>query len=319
MTTHELCERRRVWTEKYIDLRVSPLRSLYMALDAGLTTEDDPEKAAEGQLLALARSPGLDIVGQDVYAVATHFAKLAGILATVLRSAWDDPWQPVDPVSLPRGRTWHSALYGTNDGNLRRIALVDGWSDSRRHQEVWGWRTLGEVCALNRTILITAITIGASHDKRRHSAWSRCWQSPRASAIRFKRRVGTEGFGNNWKQEWRENVEITTEEWLNQMRTDGCMTDLFHTVEVPVPRNRDAYMAQMFRLAREMARPQPDFPDMRLSGCFGFSPCNFRTVCHDGTTPEDAGFVARRKNSLTSDSDYRVALPQQQEARNDAI
>src|ERR1035441_1103226 len=99
MTTHELCERRRAWTEKYAHLRVSLLRALYMALDAGLTTDADPEKAAENQFLALARSPGLDIVGQDVYSVAVSHAKLAGILAVALRSAWNDPWKPVDPVT----------------------------------------------------------------------------------------------------------------------------------------------------------------------------------------------------------------------------
>src|SRR5208337_5002799 len=35
LATEELCPRRRFWTEKYAQLRVSPLRALYMALDAG--------------------------------------------------------------------------------------------------------------------------------------------------------------------------------------------------------------------------------------------------------------------------------------------
>ena len=293
MTTHELCERRRVWTEKYANLRVSLLRALYMALDAGLTTDADPEKAAEAQFLALARSPGLDIVGSDVFNVAVHYAKLAGILAVAARQRWPDPWKPINTVVTPRGITWHSALYDLGEGYLRRIALVDRWTDDRKIQERWGWRTLGEVCALNETILITAITIGPSHDRRRHSPWAHAHENARNKMIRFKRKHSTEAFGGHWQPLWRENSDIPTEQWLTKMREDGCMTDLVHTVEVPVPRNRDSYLAEMFRIAREMERQVVDFPPMRLAGCFRFSPCNFRHVCHGGTTPEAAGFVPR--------------------------
>ena len=79
LSTWELCPRRAVWQERYINLRVSIIRALYMALDAGLTTTDDPEKAAENHFLSLSREPGLDILGADVFAVAVHSAKLAGI------------------------------------------------------------------------------------------------------------------------------------------------------------------------------------------------------------------------------------------------
>ncbi len=51
LSTWELCPRRAVWQERYINLRVSIIRALYMALDAGLTTTDDPEKAAENHFL----------------------------------------------------------------------------------------------------------------------------------------------------------------------------------------------------------------------------------------------------------------------------
>ena len=285
--TEELCTRRRVWTEKYQELRISLLRTLYIALDAGLTTDKDPEKEAESQFLSLARAPGLDIVGADVYAVAVHHAKLAGILALSLRSAWGDPWKPVEPIPLPKGRTWHSALYGTNDGNLRRVALVDHWSDDRKKQEIWGWRTLGEVCAVNKKILISAITIGQARDRHRYSPWTRCHQAPHTNVFRFKRKTSTEGFSPNWKQAWREDCEVTTEQWLTRMKEDGCMADLVHAVEVPVPFNREAYLAEMSRLSQQMARPAAELPPMRLAGCFGFSPCVFRTTCHDAWNPPD--------------------------------
>lgn len=293
LATWELCPRRYHWQEKYLNLRVSLVRALYMALDAGLRAETDPEKAAENQFLSLARSPGLDIAGEDVYAIAVHHAKLAGILALALRSAWDVPWKAVDPVDLPRGRTWHSALYDAGEDYYRRIALVDSWSDSRRLQEVYGWRTLGEVCAMERTILLHAITIGTSHERRRHSPWTRCYLAPRGNAFRFKRIRAKEGFSGAWRQDWRENMEIPTEDWLTKMREDGCITDLVHTVKVPIPTNKNAYESKMLRMSQQMRQPVGDFPDFRLAGCFGFSPCAFRAVCHGGTTPEAAGFVRR--------------------------
>ena len=172
-----------------------------------------------------------------------------------------------------------------------RIALVDRWSDERRQQETWGWRTLGEVCAVNQTIAINVISIGASHDKRRHSPWTKCHRH--GNIFRFQRKGTSEGFAGTWKPDWRENAGIPTEKWLTKMREDGCMADLVRGIEVPVPRSRDAYLEEMYRIAREMSRPVGGFPAMRLAGCFGYSPCAFRCTCHGGTTPEDARFVRR--------------------------
>ena len=188
LVTWDLCERRFLWTGRY-RTRVPLTRALYVALDAGLRAEKDPERVAENELLSIAANPGLDIVGHDVYAVAMHHAKLAGIIAAALRSAWKAPWLPVenDLIDIVE---WSSACYETGDKCIRRIALVDNWSDSRRQQEVHGWRTLGEVCALNRTILVTAVTIGQSREKRRHSAWTRCYRHPRnIGTFRFQRKT----------------------------------------------------------------------------------------------------------------------------------
>jgi hypothetical protein len=289
IATYEICPRRYLWTGKY-RTRVSPIRALYMALDAGLRTEKDPERAAENELLALAASPGLDVVGHDVYAVAMHHAKLSGVLASALRSAWSAPWKTVEPVTLSGGHEWQSGAYKTADGAIRRLALVDRWSDDRRMQEIAGWRTMGEACALDQTLLVTAVTIGSSHDKRRHSAWTRCYRHPRNRTYRFQRKTSTEDFGSTWVPVWREDSGISTADWLTQMRADGCMTDLVHTVQVPVPKGREAYLNEMNRIAGDMGKV-PEVPPMRLAGCYGFAPCPFLGVCPD-TKPDKYGFRA---------------------------
>lgn len=285
LVTYETCPRRFLWTGRY-RTRVTLSRALYLALDAGLRTEKDPERTAENELLAIAASPGLDIVGGDVYAVAMHHAKLASVIAVALRSAWNNPWRPVS-----HEEHWASACYETASGDIRRIALVDNWSDSRRQGEIHGWRTLGEVCALNRPILVTAVTIGNSRDKRRHSAWTRCYRHPRNKTFRFQRKTSEEDFSKTWAPVWREDSGIKTDEWLTQMRADGAIADLVHTVEVPVPKGREAYLGEMKRLAGEM-EGLPEVPPMRLSGCYGFSPCPFLGVCPEAN-PEKRGFARR--------------------------
>ena len=151
LVTYELCPRRDKWSKQYDALRISLVKALYLALDAGLRTDKDPEKAAENAFVALAARPGLDFTGHDVYAVAMHYAKLAGILAAALRSTTSKPW-----TRYPSPDGWESACYDMGDGKSRRIALVDRWSDDRKQQEITGWRTIGEVCKLDQTIYVTA-------------------------------------------------------------------------------------------------------------------------------------------------------------------
>lgn len=261
-----------------------------MALDAGLRTEKDPERAAENEYLSLAASPGLDVVGGDVYSIAMHHAKLAGIVAAALRSAWKEPWTPVEQVSLSGDHLWQSAAYHAE--GIRRIALVDRWSDDRKQQEVSGWRTIGEVCALGKPLLVNAISIGHSKEKRRHSDWTRCYRHPRNGTYRMRRKTSEEDFSQTWKKVWREDSGIPTLDWLKQMRADGSIADLVHTVMVPVPLGREAYLGEMVRLAGELASLR-EVPSMRLAGCYGFAPCPFLGVCPD-VKPENYGFVLRQ-------------------------
>ena len=287
LVAYELCPRRFRWSSSYSAFRVSPIRALYMGLDAGLRSEKDPERAAENEVLALAATPGLDLTGENVYGVAMHMAKLAGILATALRSTSSGPWKP-----YPGTDTWESACYDLGDGKPRRIALVDRWSDDRKQEEMYGWRSLGEAVALDSTVALTAVVIGSVRDRHRYSHWTRAHQHPRNRLIRFQRKSSTEDFSSTWTPVWREDSSTTTEAWLTQMRKDGCMDDLIHTVKVPVPPRRGDYLAEMDRLAGEMESTAAN-PPMRLAGCFGFSPCPFGVVCHGTKEPKPENYNFR--------------------------
>jgi hypothetical protein len=167
---------------------------------------------------------------------------------------------------------------------------VDRWSDDRKQQETFGWRTVGEASVLNQPVLLTAVTIGASQTGRRHSPWSRCYRHPRNNTFRMQRKTSEEDFSQSWRREWREDSGISTEKWLKQMRDDGCMTDLVHTVQVPPPARRKDYLVQIERLAGEMGRPDES---PRFAGCFGFNPCPFIAVCHGTKAPDPGNYGFR--------------------------
>lgn len=291
VATYELCPRRMAWTDRYALPFLSPMRALHVALDAGLTTAaTDPERIAVDTVITLARSPGLNLIG-NVYSLAMHYAKLAGILTAVLRSN-SAPWLPLPPTTLANGALWSSACYRVPGAELPvRIALVDRWTDDRRRAELGGWRTVGEVCALDSPITLTALNIGPALHQRRHSAWTRCYRHPRNRTFRFQRRHTEEDFSRTWAKLWREDCDLTTRVWLDKMHEDGCMDDLVAHVTVPVPSRRAAYLLELERMAGQIAA-LPTTPEMRLAGCWGLSPCPFTAVC-PGTDPGSWGFRLR--------------------------
>src|SRR5260370_1312885 len=160
---YDRCHRLAAWDSQYLNLRISPLRALYLALSAGLTGD---EKSAENKLMELAANPGIDITGDDLYALAKHYSALATTLTTYLR-ATDAAWVPVLPTA-----GWESACYDTPN-ELRRIVLIDRWTDTRKMAEIRSWRTVAETSKLNRPMLLNFLVIGSAHEGRRVSPWSR--------------------------------------------------------------------------------------------------------------------------------------------------
>lgn len=311
LSAYDGCPRRSVWQERYQLPRISVVGALYRALDAGLKASEHPDRAAENQFMSLAARPGLAVVGRDVYSLAVHHAKLAAIVTLALRSAFRGPWSVFpaqDEVKVAQEEiSWRSGLYDAGNGIPRRIVLVDRWSDERRATELRSWRTLGETSILQRPILVTAVTIGASKDGRRHSAWTKCYRHPRNKVFRFKRKNGHEDFGANWNIEWRENSGIPVEDWLTQMRKDDAIAEHVQTEEAPQHPRSAAFRMEIGRMVHEMKRwkERSDSPPMRLSGCYAFTPCPFLDVCYGirGATPDVYGFVPKISSAPPSRPD----------------
>jgi hypothetical protein len=287
LQVYELCPRRFVWTSSFVAFRISPLAALYQAIHEGLVGNGEAD--AKTKLISLASMPGLDINGPDVYDVATHYAFLAGVIVTYLRGR-DDAWKLVKPTSKPF--PWEPSVYESPDGRIRRIVLVDRWSEDRKVEEARSWRSIGEICVAGREMLLNALVIGSTHNKRRTSHWTRALTHPRNKGIRFKKRSGGPEFAGSWEPVARESWTGTTEDWLGAMQTDDCFEEAVHSLRISIPPRRQEFLDDMARMHKEMAGLEED-PPMRRSGCFGFSPCVFSDLCHgrDRETPATRGFL----------------------------
>lgn len=271
--TFERCPRLYRWQKDYPGGRVKPLECLYVGLEAGLEGKD-PRNA----VMTLAASPGIDIEGVETYSIAVHLAKLAEILTLYLLGK-DKKWER-------NGQVWEAG------GDIRRVVLVDRWSEQRKMEEIRSWRTVAEVCRHDRPMLLNMIVIGSTVDQRRVSPWTRGYAHPKNGGLRFKKKDG-ESLGPGWETVWRERWPGDVNRWMGVMQRDRIFDDLVHTVRLSVPQRRDEYMADMERMEGEMRR-LPANPPMRRSGCYRFSPCQFVNVCHllEPKTPAECGWVS---------------------------
>lgn len=270
------CSRLSKWSRTHPRFALSPLRAIYHAIDAGLTAPEDGEKAAETYLIDLAGSPGLDIEVADVYSLAIHYSKLAATLVAYLRGN-DKPWAKI--ITVPG---WQSGCYEAGDA-IRRIVLIDHWSDQRKMAEIRSWRTVAETSMLNRPMLINFISIGSSSDGRRVSPWSKALKHPKSKQMRFAKRGNkSDGFSESWIPVWREQFESDTKAWLGIMQSDGVFADLVHSIRVPVSPRREEYVRDIARIRVARASLE-DNPPMSRSNCYGISPCKFVDTCHAST------------------------------------
>lgn len=271
--TLERCPRKLKWEKTYLQSRIKPLEAIYKGVEAGLEGKD-----ARDAVMALAADPGLDLEGVEVYPLAVHYSALAEILAFYLM-AGQKPWTRV-------GQVWESG------DELRRIVLVDRWSEERKMQEIRSWRTVAETCKHNRPMLLNFLVVGSSSDQRRVSPWTRGYSHPKNNGLQFRKKDG-ESLGPGWEPVWRERWQRNCDRWLAVMQRDGVFDGLVHSVRVQVPPRRDEFLADMARLDGEIA-DLPENPPMRRGGCYRFGACQYVGVCHaqEPKTPGECGWIA---------------------------
>lgn len=284
LTTHDICARKRTWSERYESLRVSPNLALNESIHEALTT-GNPTNAAE-RLLALAANPGIDIASTSLYDSAIHASRLAEVLAAYLLSV--GKCAVPAPIECEWGE-YEFQSFLLPDGRLRRVVLCDRWSPDREQLERFAWRTAADCAIANRAMLLNVLVIGGLRNGFRASPWTQCSIHPQSGEARVQRRNG-ENFGDTWRVAYREQTSIKPLEWLKIMQSDGAFDGRVFSITQDVPANRAEVLEQIAQMAEEIKAGS--LRQTRAS-CYRFKPCPFSSACMQDKSPLQLGWVEK--------------------------
>ncbi|MDE2104231.1 MAG: hypothetical protein KGL39_43745 [Patescibacteria group bacterium] len=273
---YDRCERRYAFLKTYEPKLISTLGVLYAAVEAGIVSSE-PEASAKDETMKQASSKDLVLKDLNSFASIRHIGYLAGIISVALQSR-------LGRMKPCRGTDeWESGLFESEDGSLHRIELVSHFDDDRLRACAHSWRVIGELAALQQPVNLTVVVIGPQRGGRRHSEWSKGLLHPVNKKLRFSPRNNKQnGFAGSWEKVWREQQDIPTKKWLEQMNQDGIMQNLIVSREIAYNPD-DSRMVEarvdMIQIADRMSYARTDSP-MRRSSCDEFGGCAFQSVCY---------------------------------------
>jgi hypothetical protein len=289
------CPRRFAFERTHEPRSISLLGLLYAGMEGALLGNADA-------ITEITQQKDVNAGDLSPMSAIRHVECMAEVIGMALRAKLGVVCRP-EPTSLGE-HEWHTGLFEAR-GELHRIILTSHMDDDSLRSFAHSWQTIGELAALERSITLTVVIIGAQRGGRRHSPWSKGFLHPIQKTLRIGRRKagGADGFTTGWKEVWREQTEIKAETWLDRMKADEMLGDLIVSRKITY-RGEDARMAQarreMLLLAEEMMSPRTDYP-MRRSSCdeIGRPPCPFQPACYSSTpvTPDDLPHLFRAKET----------------------
>lgn len=283
----DFCARLPILGQKWEKESLTPMQLLARGIDHGLNCEsDDPGQSSGDRVMTLAVSRPIDTPQSDLLGLAEHTAALADMITWLLRTG--PSWQR--PAALKVGtHLWQPDSFLGPHG-LRRVVLVDRWSDERAEAERFDWRSLeGVIYAMPMTLVV--VVLGASRDGRRHGPLSKGWIHPQAGDLRFRKRNGS-GFGENWKPVFRESFGGDREEWLEALSEDRVLEESLILHEVAFPEHSDKILALANSRLKGLADSE-ELPEPQLSRCHDpIRKCPFVSCCPHFRMPSGkSGFI----------------------------
>ena len=277
---HDRCLRSAFLARTWQRNLLHPTAALYQAIEFGLeSTEPDPGQCSGDFLMGLAVDRGLDTHQSDLFGLSQHLAAIADLVTWMLTQ--NGPWARPENVKVGEA-PWESSAFLNEAGTrLRRIVLVDRWSEDRQTAIEHEWRTFGETCAYGLPMDLTVLVLGQMRDGRRHGPFSKAWAHPVNKQLRMRKRNG-KGFDGDWTPIWREDWEGSREGWLDTMTNDGVLEDAVFHVEVPVHEESKKIRALAEKKLKAI-RDQVECPPPQPSQCDGIS--HVRSVTPAGCLP----------------------------------
>jgi hypothetical protein len=284
----DFCSRLEFLSRSWERESLSPMQLLSRAIDHGLQCDaKDPGQAAGDKVMELAVSRPIETTQEDLLGLAEHTAALADFVTWLLRP--EGPWEH-PKVTDCGGHPWYPESYLAPTG-LRRVVLVDHWSDKRAEAESFDWRSL-EAAIYGLPMTLVVVVLGASRDGRRHGPLSKGFIHPVSQQLRFRKRDQTD-FGATWGPLFRENFKGEREDWIEQLTEDRVLEECLILHEVPAPEHsdkiRDLASSKLDRLAGTSELPEP-----QVSRCHDpLRKCPFNSTCPYFRMPSEGnGFIS---------------------------
>lgn len=174
--------------------------------------------------------------------------------------------------------------------------LCSKWDALRKREEEVSWRTIGDISATARPMLINAISIGSSLKGFRPSVWTRTYQHPVAMSYRIQA-LKDDGFNENWRRIYRESspYRADCQGWLTLMQKDRAFEQVVNSSVVDLIQDGRDISEQMNRMLNSIAADGDK--EMRRSSCYKMTPCVYAGCCHAevATSPAGLGWNSRKR------------------------
>ena len=280
LDTMDRCQRRFALERTHETRTITTMGLLYAGVEGGIT----------GSALDAIRSITAikDVEAGQLAAISAvrHVGFMAEVVSLALTRRFGK-FKRLEPVAFGKHQ-WQSNLFESKHG-LHRILLMSSLDDDALRGYAHSWGTVGELVALRKDIILTAVVVGAQRAGRRHSHWTKCFQHPvQKSALRFARRKsGKEsGFTEGWREVWREATDIGASTWVDRMESDAVLDDLIRTHRIPYKADDHRLVLakrDMLKILPQMESASADSP-MRRSSCDSvFGACPWSALCWSPT------------------------------------
>ena len=198
--TMDRCEKRFAFEREHEPTTITPMGLLYAGVEGSLTSADPCQGAKD----AIAeRTQWMEVNAGDLSPISAvkHVEAMAEVIALALNSKIG-VGSPVPEIPFGE-HAWQSGLREFR-GQLHRIILTSYMDDDSLRSFAHSWQTIGELAALERSITLTVVIIGAQRGGRRHSPWSKGFIHPVQKTLRIGRRKAGQGdgFTTGWKEIW---------------------------------------------------------------------------------------------------------------------
>lgn len=237
------------------------------AIELGLGSSDNRPERAAASVRSAALNNQLECDPPNaIFQTAEHLAAIAEQVVYVVGG--DKPWTRPDPIRLDSDLWWESSVFADGE-NLRRIVLMDYWSESRMSGESLSWFEAGEQAIYGGHLTEIIVILGTHRENRFHGLWSKGYKHPRNSDIRLRPVDG--GEFKAYQPFWREDERIGVSRWAELIPTGLAMT--VEVREPLEPNERKHWKAlAMAKLAQLGGKKEP-LP--QLSQCWKPNRCPY--------------------------------------------